>query len=448
MNHFPEGFTWGAATAAYQVEGATTEDGRGESIWDRFCSVPGNIKNQESGAVACDHYHRYLEDIQLMRDLGLRAYRFSIAWPRILPQGRGEVNEAGLDFYERLVDAVLAAGLEPFVTLYHWDLPQALQSELGGWASRETPRHFAHYVDIVSRRLSDRVKRWITLNEPYVSAFLGYETGIHAPGLHNSRLAWQASHHLLLGHGMAVPVLRANGGADTRVGITLDISPVYANSDDENDLYVARVLDSAHNRWFLDPIFRGSYPAITLSGLGNRGIAPQIEQGDTATISQPLDFLGVNHYSRTLVRQKPDAEVGAIDWMHPENAEYTEMNWEIYPQGLYDVLMRLHKDYKIPSIYITENGAAFADSVGEDGYVHDERRIDFYRGYLQQAHKAIEEGVPLQGYFAWSLLDNFEWAEGYSKRFGIVHVDYSTQQRIIKDSGFWYRDVIQANALA
>ncbi len=350
MNRFPAEFFWGASTAAYQIEGAIAEDGRGESIWDRFCATPGNVKNHESGAIACDHYHRYQEDIQLMREIGLTAYRFSIAWPRIFPQGRGQVNEAGLDFYERLVDALLASGIEPFITLYHWDLPQALQTELGGWTRRETAYYFAQYVDVVSRRLGNRVKYWITLNEPYASAFLGYEMGIHAPGLHNSRQAWQASHYLLLAHGLAVPVLRANGRAGTRVGISLDISQIYADTNEEDDLYVARVLDSAHNRWFLDPLFRGSYPAMTLSGLGNRGIAPHIEQGDSLIISQPLDFLGVNNYSRTLVRQKQGAVPGIIDWIYPPHAEYTDMNWEIYPQGLYDLLLRLSKDYKVPSI--------------------------------------------------------------------------------------------------
>jgi beta-glucosidase len=264
--------------------------------------------------------------------------------------------------------------------------------------------------------------------------------------LHNSRLAWQSSHYLLLGHGLAVPILRANGKADTRIGISLDISQIYPDTNGEDDVYVARILDSAHNRWFLDPIFRGSYPAITLSGLGNRGIAPRIEQGDTVIISRPIDFLGVNNYSRTIVRQKPGAERGTIEWVHPEYAEYTDMNWEIYPQGLYDLLMRLHKDYKIPNIYITENGVAFLDTVSEDGQVHDGRRINFYRAYLHHAHKAIEKGVPLRGYFAWSLMDNFEWAEGYNKRFGLIYVDYPTQRRLMKDSGFWYRDSIAANA--
>jgi len=441
---FPDHFRWGAATAAYQIEGAVNEDGRGESIWDRFCATPGNVHNNESGAVADDHYHRYHEDVQLMQELGLNAYRFSIAWPRILPAGRGQVNIAGLDFYDRLVDALLAANIEPFVTLYHWDLPQALQDEFGGWASRETATAFAEYADVVSRRLGDRIHNWITLNEPQVCVYCGHEEGIHAPGLRDSRLAWQVSHSLLLAHGMAVPVLRANGGTHTNVGITLNLAPVHSATTTDEDQFVANMIDGGLNRWYLDSIFRGSYPDDILNLLEYKGLAPRVMSGDAEIIAAPVDFLGINNYSRMLVRQKAKETLGTWEYVKVEDAEHTMMDWEVYPTGLYELLVRVHKEYQIPCLYVTENGVAFSDTVSEDGRVHDERRINFLREYLLQAHRAIAEGVPLAGYFVWSLLDNFEWAKGYQMRFGVVYVDYTTQRRIIKDSGYWYRETIAA----
>lgn len=444
MLNFPSDFRWGTATASYQIEGAVHEDGRGESIWDRFCATPGKVLNNENGDVACDHYHRYREDIQLMQELGLNAYRFSLAWPRILPMGKGQVNAAGLDFYDRLVDAVLAAGIEPFATLYHWDLPQALQDEVGGWASRETAYAFAEYADIVSRRLGDRVHQWITLNEPYCSAFLGHESGKHAPGLRDSRVAWQASHNLLLAHGLAVPLLRKNGNAQTRVGITLNFSPVAPATDSQEDRLLAQAGDGKLNRWFLDPIFRGSYPADMLNVLPMLGdFIPKMEAGDAAIIAAPVDFLGANYYYRMIIRQSPDGKFGTYETVNPEGAEYTEMGWEVYPKGLYDLLTRFHKEYQIPALYVTENGAAFQDTVGEDGHVHDPRRLHYLSEHFTQAHTAMSEGAPLKGYFVWSLMDNFEWSLGYSKRFGIVYIDYPTQKRIIKDSGHWYRAAIK-----
>jgi beta-glucosidase len=442
MIQFPDHFTWGAATAAYQIEGAANEEGRGESIWDRFSATPGNVLNNESGLVACDHYHRYHEDIQLMRELNLEAYRFSIAWPRILPTGRGQVNAAGLDFYDRLVDALLAANIEPFVTLYHWDLPQALQDEVGGWGSRQTAEAFAEYVRIVSHRLGDRVHYWITLNEPWVSAFRGHEAGAHAPGLRDTPLAWQVSHHLLLAHGLAVPILRENGDSQTRVGITLNLSPAYPATTSEEDQQAAYLYDGTHNRWFLDPVFKGSYPSDVLTWLG--GLVPKWESADAEVIARPLDFLGVNYYYRVIVRQQADGP----EVVRPEGAQVTEMGWEVYPQGLHDLLVHLHQQYSIPGIYITENGAAFPDTLSPDGHVHDPLRIQYLHDHLLQGHAAIEEGVPLAGYFVWSLMDNFEWAYGYSRRFGIVYIDYPTQRRIIKDSGYWYRDTIAANGIA
>jgi beta-glucosidase len=443
MAQFPENFLWGVATASYQIEGAATEDGRGESIWDRFCATPGNVLNGDSGLVACDHYHRYREDVALMRELGVKAYRFSIAWPRILPDGRGQVNPAGLDFYDRLVDALLDAGIEPFVTLYHWDLPQALQDEIGGWGSRETSNAFANYADIVSRRLGNRVQNWITLNEPYVSTFMGHETGRMAPGLKDPRLAWQVSHHLLLGHGLAVPILRANSGPQARVGITLSLTPMYAATASAEDQLAAQLRDGKVNRWFLDPVFKGSYPSDLLTLLGD--MAPKAEAGDAGIIAAPLDFLGVNNYYRAIISQGPGGIPDGIMQIRPEGAEFTEMGWEVYPRGLYDLLTRLHQDYSIPQYFITENGAAFNDTVSEDGHVHDPRRVQYLHDYLLQAQAAIAGGVPLAGYFAWSLMDNFEWAFGYTKRFGIVYIDYPTQRRIIKDSGYGYRDTIAAN---
>ena len=445
MAQFPEQFRWGVATAAYQIEGAVREDGRGESIWDRFCHTPGKIIHGETGDIACDHYHLYPQDIQLMQEMGLRNYRFSIAWPRILPTGRGQVNAAGLDFYERLVDALLSAGIEPFVTLYHWDLPQALQDEVGGWNSRETSHAFASYADVVSRRLGDRVKYWITLNEPWVSSFVGNEMGVHAPGLKDPGTAWQVSHNLLLGHGLAVPVLRANGNPDTRVGITLVLTPVEPATDSPEDRQLALAADGKSNRWFLDPVFRGSYPQDVLDRLAQQNILPTIEPEDNAIIARPVDFLGLNYYYRTILHQKPD---GSTEQIQPEGAEYTTMGWEVYPQGLHTLLSRLHNEYHVPAIYITENGVAFADTLSAHEQVHDSRRLNYLREHFLSAQQAISEGVPLLGYFVWSLMDNFEWAVGYEQRFGIVYTDYPTQRRIIKDSGHWYSKVIAKNAVS
>jgi len=441
---FPEGFIWGAATSAYQIEGGVTEGGRGPSIWDTFCRSEGKVFQGHTGDVACDHYHRYAEDVELMRTLGLHAYRFSIAWPRILPEGRGEVNPEGLDFYDRLVDALLAAGIQPFATLYHWDLPQALQ-DAGGWVSRDTVGAFCEYADAVSRRLGDRVKNWITHNEPWVVAFAGHAWGWHAPGLQDMATALQVAHHLLLSHGEAVPILRENGGAGTQVGITLNLAPVHPASPAAEDVAAARRRDGYLNRWFLDPLFKGTYPEDMLAFYGQ--LAPLVQPGDMARIAAPLDFLGVNYYTRNVVRDDPESPEVQSRLVMPEGAEVTEMGWEVYPQGLYELLMRLRDDYRPPAIYITENGAAFPDEATPDGRVFDPRRIAYLDGHLRQVHRAIREGVPLKGYFVWSLLDNFEWSHGYSKRFGLVYVFYPTQQRIVKESGYWYRRVIERNGL-
>ena len=434
-NAFPAEFVWGAATAAYQIEGAVDEDDRGESIWDRFCATPGKVRNGESGAIACDFYHRYPDDVRLMRELGLDAFRLSIAWPRIVPDGRGRVNQAGLDFYDRLIDELLASEIRPFPTLYHWDLPQTLEDE-GGWASRATAEAFVEYAAIVADRLGDRVSHWITHNEPWVAAWLGYGSGEHAPGRADTGDALAAAHHLLLSHGWAVEAIRG-AAADAQVGITLVLNPAYPASDSDEDREAARNADGFFNRWFLDPIFRGSYPADMLEYFAPAG-AP-VQDGDLAKISTPIDFLGVNYYSRQVLRANPDGGRPLV--VRPE-ATYTAMDWEIFPQGLSDLLIRVRDDYDPPPIYITENGAAFYDHETHEREVVDPERQAYIEAHLEAIRRAIDAGVPMAGYFVWSLRDNFEWAHGYSKRFGIVYVDYPTLERVPKASFGWYRDYI------
>jgi len=433
---FPADFAWGAATAAYQIEGAVGEDGRGESIWDRFCLLPGKVRAGDSGAVACDFYHRYPDDVELMVDLGLAAFRFSIAWPRIIPDGRGAVNERGLDFYDRLVDELLEHGIQPFPTLYHWDLPQPLE-DAGGWPARETAEAFAEYVDAVVTRLGDRVTHWTTHNEPWVASWLGYSWGIHAPGRTSAADAVATAHHLLLSHGWAAQVLRS-ASPGCRVGITNVLLPVYPATDSEADSRAARLVDGRVNRWFLDPVFRGEYPADALAAFAP--VAPPARPGDLEAIAQPLDFLGVNYYFRQIVRENPEGGEPLV--VRDGDAERTQMGWEIYPNGLLDTLVRVRDDYAPPAIYITENGAAYGDVRGHDGDVHDPDRQAYLESHLTSVSRAIAAGVPVRGYFVWSFMDNFEWAEGYSKRFGIVFVDYPTLERIPKTSYRWYGDLI------
>jgi beta-glucosidase len=441
---FPANFLWGAATAAYQIEGAAFEDGRGPSIWDDFAATSGKTYQGHNGDVAADHYHLVNEDTDLMRQLGLGAYRFSIAWPRILPQGRGAVNIAGLDFYDRLVDTLLAKGITPFATLYHWDLPSPLQTK-GGWVNRETALAFADYAEIVAQRLGDRVASWITLNEPWCSAYLGYAVGVHAPGLQDRQAAIDAGHHLLLAHGLAVPRIRAHTSSQSEVGITLSLTPVYAADDRPETQRDAELSKAFGLGWFLDPLFRGKYPDGLFENL--KLAQPPIQEGDLATISTPIDFLGVNNYSRQLVRgaaAQPLAD--QCESVSPvPGACYTDMGWEIYPHGLRDLLVYLHQAYAPQKIYVTENGAAFQDSWDGNGSVSDPRRVEFLRAYIEGLGEAIEQGVPLRGYFVWSLIDNFEWAEGYNKRFGIVYIDYPTQRRVIKESGYWYAALLSAH---
>jgi beta-glucosidase len=431
---FPSEFVWGAATAAYQVEGAWNADGKGESIWDRFSHTPGRIHAGDTGDEACDHYRRYAEDVALMSGLGLQAYRFSTSWPRVLPEGRGAVNRAGLDSYDRLVDALLAANIRPFVTLYHWDLPQALQDQ-GGWPWRDVAGYFADYASLMARRLGDRVRTWTTLNEPWVSAFVGYRDGRHAPGLQDETLALQAAHHLLLGHGLAVQAVRA-AQPHAEVGIVLDMFPMETDTDLPEDRARVEQAWQTGTGWFLDPLLRACYPPEALRAYG--ALSPHVQPGDMSLIAQRLDLLGVNYYSRLLLRQGRRVEP-------VPGAEYTDMGWEVHPPALRRLLNRLRREYPVPPLYITENGAAFPDEISPDGRVHDQRRLEYLRSHLIQARLAMADGVDLRGYFAWSLLDNFEWAFGYSKRFGLVHVDMGTQQRTVKESGWWYAQVIAGN---
>lgn len=441
--NFPDKFLWGVATSSYQIEGGWNEDGKGESIWDRFSHTPGKIIDGSNGDIACDHYHRWPEDIALMKDLGLQAYRFSISWPRILPEGRGQVNQAGLDFYSRLVDGLLDAGITPFVTLYHWDLPQALQDQ-GGWPERSTAEAFVQYADVVSNHLGDRVKHWITHNEPWCISILSHQIGEHAPGFQDTVAAVRTAHHVLLSHGWAVPVIRHNSpGAE--VGITLNFEVDEPASNSAADGQLALLEDGRFNRWFLDPIFGRHYPADIVASY-----APYfpygmdfIQPGDLSNMAIQTDFLGVNYYTRKVVRDETaDDNEPAIRFA---DLPRTEMDWEVYPEGLYKLLNRLHFEYNIPKLYITENGCSYSDGPDANGRVPDTLRLNYLRDHFAAAHRAVYNGVPLAGYFVWSLMDNFEWAKGYAQRFGIVWVDYETQQRIPKDSALWYRQVIADN---
>jgi len=448
MHEFPEDFLWGVATSAPQIEGGVHEGGRGESIWDRFAATPGTIADGSDPGIACDHFHLWRDDIRRMQWLGVGAYRFSIAWPRILPAGRGAPCAAGLDFYDALVDGLLAAGIRPFVTLNHWDLPQALQDR-GGWGSRETTEAFVDYTAAVTRRLGDRVRHWVTHNEPWCIATLGHEDGHHAPGHRDPVEALRVAHHLLLSHGRATQVVRQNApGAEA--GIVLNLTPARPATMSAEDVDAARRCDGLLNRWFLDPLFRGRYPADVVADRIRRGHLagpelPFVQPGDMAAIAVPLDFLGVNYYSRVTVRAGDDGEPVPVRTV-PES-ELTDMGWEVQPEGLYDLLHRIDREYGPATIHITENGAAYADGPDATGQVADERRVEFLRGHLRSAQRARADGVPIAGYFAWSLLDNFEWAHGYAKRFGLFWVDFATQERIPKESAHWYRDVVAAGSL-
>src|SRR5215469_2823351 len=445
---FPAEFLWGAATSAYHIEGATREYGRGPSVWDRFAATPGHTYQGETGDIAIDHYHRIEQDVELMADLGLTAYRFSIAWPRILPEGVGPVNPAGLAFYDRLVDRLLAKGITPVATLYHWDLPLALY-ERGGWRSRDTAYAFADYAEIVARQIGDRVRWWLTQNEPWCSSYLGYVEGLHAPGIRGDvQAAVDVGHHLLLAHGLAIPRIRAFA-SDARVGIALNLFPIFAGDARGETLRAVEQANRFHNRWFLDPLYRGEYSPGLFADLG--AAPPPIQDGDFETIGTPMDFLGVNYYNRWIVRARQQmdgasAKVPAgIEYVSaPPGATITTMGWEVFPHGLTLALEDVTRNYHPPAILITENGASFDDTWNGDGLVSDPHRVIYLREHLDAVGAAVAHGVPVAGYFVWSLFDNFEWDRGYSMRFGLIYVDYATQRRIVKDSGRWYAGFVAA----
>lgn len=439
----PGPFLFGAATAAYQIEGAPKADGKGESIWDRFTHVPGVISDASTGDVACDHYHRWPQDIRLMRELGLGAYRFSLAWARIQPSGAGKAHAAGIDFYKRLIDGLTEAGITPFLTLYHWDLPQALQDK-GGWYNRDTAYRFADYADLVSNALSDRIRHWTTLNEPWTFCWSGHATGEDAPGLKDgAKGGLAASHHALLAHGLAVPAIRANaGGAD--IGIVLDLNTVTAASDKAADQAAAKNFEDAQNRWFLDAVFKGHYPQSMLDLC--RGLLPEIRSDDNAIIAAPLDYLGVNIYRRSIMAA--GAELPPLNFarVNPPG-RYSAVDYEVWPQSIEDVLLYVHEQYGPKAIYISENGfATRPERATPDGAIRDIQRAEYHIDHLDHMAHAMRRGVPVKGYFAWTLMDNFEWAYGYSTPFGLAHVDFVTQARRIKFSGEVYATIARGNA--
>jgi beta-glucosidase len=431
ISRFPPYFVWGVATSSFQIEGAAAEDGKGPSIWDTFCRQPDTIADHSNGDVACDHYHRLDEDLDLIASLGVNAYRFSVSWPRVRPTGSGEWNRPGMDFYERLVDGLLARGIKAYLTLNHWDLPEALQ-ESGGWANRETAYRFVEYALGMHALLGDKVSAITTHNEPWVMAVLGHENGTFAPGVKDRRIATQVAHHLLVSHGLALRALRAHG-CKAELGIVLNLSPVQPATPSDADRAQARLEDGKLVRWYMDPLFGKSYPADVLAHLG--ADAPQVLPGDMDIIATPMDFMGINYYSRNVVSASGSWDVKS------GGHGITDMGWEIYPQGLTELLVRLARDYDVPPLYVTENGGAFKDSL-EHGKVRDSDRTDYIAQHIKAVADAMDQGVRMEGYMVWSLMDNFEWASGYAKRFGIVHVDYDSQKRTLKDSALWYRQFL------
>jgi beta-glucosidase len=446
-NAFPAGFRWGVATASYQIEGAVAEDGRGPSIWDTFSHTPGRIEDGSDGDVACDHYHRYREDVALIAELGLRDYRFSVAWPRVQPPGSGPVNAAGLDFYDRLVDELLAHGIRPLATLYHWDLPQPLQ-DAGGWAARDTAARFADYAALVVARLGDRVPAFSTLNEPWCAAFLGHASGVHAPGIADPATAFAAAHHLLLAHGLAAPAIRAAAPGDVQVSITLNPANARPASARDADVRAARLAQLAANEIFLDPLLRGRLPDELVDATRSFCDWSFVRDGDLDTVAAPLDFLGINYYFPHTIGTAASADpwpgLPGI-YVQPAPPPHTGMGWSVDPASMTELLVRLGRDYPDVPIMITENGSAYPDVVSADGAVHDAERCDYLRAHVGAVADAIAAGVDIRGYYAWSLLDNFEWARGLTQRFGLVRVDYATQARTVKDSGLLYGQIAAAN---
>lgn len=440
--NFPDGFLWGAATASYQIEGGYNEEGRSFSTWDVFSRIPGNVYHGDTGDVAADHFHKWKEDIALMKDLGLPAYRFSFSWPRIIPSGKGEINQKGLDFYDRLVDELLAANIKPFPTVYHWDHPAVLD-ETGGWTNRDMAYYFADFASLLTEHFSDRISNWITINEPFVVALMGHHLGVFPPGLKDVKAASAAIHHLLLAHGLGVKAMRQAAKQPLQIGITLNLSSIESATDSQEDKHAAVLRDAYLNRVFLDPLFHKKYPEEITGSLGFE--FPEGYENDLSVISEPTDFLGINYYMRDVVKFNPANAPFSFDFVHPHESSYSTM-WEMYPQGLYDLLTRLKRDYPIKSIFITENGTAVTDGIDADGRVRDSRRIQFLQDYIASMNRAILDGVPVKGYFVWSLMDNYEWSQGYSRRFGIIFVDYENgQRRVFKDSARWYSNVIRHN---
>ena len=444
MTALPADFRWGVATAAYQIEGSVDVDGRGASIWDDFCRTPFTIERGETGDIACDSYRRWPDDLALLQELGVTSYRFSIAWPRVMPTGSGAVNEAGLAYYERMVDDLLAAGIHPFPTLYHWDLPSALQ-HTGGWTSRDTAYRFADYAAVVADRLGDRVTDWTTLNEPYCSAWIGHLEGKMAPGVRDLRSAVRASHHLLLGHGLAASAVRSAAAITPSVGIVLILTPCEPAADTDADRAAAVRADGHANRWFLDPLHGRGYPADMVDLYG---VDVPVEDGDLATIAAPLDFLGVNYYFRSVVADDPTVATLHFRQQPVDGAQTTEMGWEVWPRGLEEVLVRVADEYRPRRVLVTENGVAFDDRADADSYVDDPERAEYLRTHLAAVERAAQRGVPVHGYYCWSLMDNFEWAIGFRPRFGLARTDYATQRRVLKRSGTVYRDLIRAHTAA
>jgi beta-glucosidase len=429
-------FLWGVATSSYQIEGAANEDGRGQSIWDTFCKVPGKVANFDNGDIACDHYHRFKEDLDLMKWMGVKAYRFSVAWPRVIPDGVGKINEMGLDFYDRLIDSLLEREIAPWLTMYHWDLPEALQLR-GGWNNREILEWFGAYAEVLTSRFGDRVKNWMTLNEPLCSAWLGHLYGDMAPGIKDLQTALNVSHNLLMSHGLACQVIRSNV-SEANVGIVINVTPAVPATDSQEDSNAAQLADGFDNRWFLDPVFGRTYPADVIDALG---ASPEIHSGDMKLIAQDLDFLGVNFYFRQTVAADQNSKPLPIRSVNRENVKRTAMNWEVHPQAFEEILLRISKEYSPKAIYITENGSAWNDEVINDE-IFDDERIDYLARHLDAMKSARSQGAPILGYFAWSFLDNFEWAYGYEKRFGLIYVDYKTQKRTPKKSAFYYRQLL------
>jgi beta-glucosidase len=440
---FPRNFLWGAATAAYQIEGAWNEEGKGESIWDRFAHTPGKIKNGDTGDVACDFYHRYPEDIAIMAKLGFTAARISLSWPRILPQGRGSVNQKGLDFYNRVTDELLRHNIKPFVTLYHWDLPQALEDQ-HGWRNRDTAEYFRDYVALAADRLGDRVKHWIVLNEPWMFTMLGHFQGMHAPGRRDPIEALRAAHIVNLAQGLSVRALRESRHRPEAVGTAFSMCPTHPLTNTAHDRAAAERCDMFVNLWFLETVMNGRYPQIG-GGINFEGLI-DCRPGDMERIKAPLDFIGVNLYTRAVIKHDPRERYLGAKHVQPEGKELTDFGWEVYPQSISEMILKIWKDYGRP-IYVTENGCSYGDVPDADGRVNDQRRISFLRRYLAQVALAIKAGADVRGYFVWTLTDNFEWAEGYGQRFGIVHCDPGSQRRIIKDSGHWYARLARSNEL-